>query len=259
MANAKVSSEEAYAELRQLWTSHSDDLMGRAVDLGASPAGAMQVTEDAYVELFSTWREKGGSFAALETYIEANAANFADHEGIPSGWKSVSERTRSMVWFERPKWVNVVIVAGALLLVGALVLTLRGGSDDDIPEDLFVQASTTLPAPTTTTTVALPDDMHPDTVDLRGEDTIEIAVSDNAFGPRDIIVSPGAEIIFTNNGQNLHNVRPAKEDLFVEIPTELLNPDMSASLSFDAAGDYGYFCSIHGTATRGQRGRIIVA
>ena len=266
MANDRASSVDAYNQLRQLWIDHSDELMGRAVDLDASPAGAMQVTEDAYVEVFKAWKREGGSLGQLEAYIDEHAAGFAEHELVPSGWRGVSERCREVVWFERPRWITVAAIAGVLLLVGALFLTAFGNDDDPLDDLDDVLISTSVPAATTTTVPAttttafpIPDDLRDDAVDLRGQDVVEIDVTDNAFGPRDIIVAPGTEIVFTNQGQNEHNVKPAVEGQFETIETQQLLPDASASRVFAEPGDYPYFCSIHGTANRGQRGRIVVS
>ena len=38
----------------------------------------------------------------------------------------------------------------------------------------------------------------------------------------------------------------------------LAEKGMSASLTFDAPGDFPYYCSLHGTADNGQTGRVIV-
>jgi hypothetical protein len=154
MALKHASSAEAYEDLRQLWLDHSDELMGRAVDEGASPAGAMQLTEDAYVELFKGWKQQGGSVAQLESYVDTHAASFADHASIPDGWRSVSERSREVIWFTRPRWVNFVVLIGAVLIAGALLLTLLSGDDngDPVLDDL--------------TKAAVPTSLEPPTIDI---------------------------------------------------------------------------------------------
>ena len=103
--------------------------------------------------------------------------------------------------------------------------------------------------------VEIPDDA----LDLTGFATVDIDIQDNAFVQRVVVVSPGTEIVWTNNGRNEHNVRPAVEGAFEPISTlALAEKGMSASLVFDAPGDFPYYCSLHGTATNGQTGRIIV-
>lgn len=71
--------------------------------------------------------------------------------------------------------------------------------------------------------------------------------------------SAGTELTWTNQGRNEHNVRPAIEGAFDSISAaSLAVKGDSASRLFAEPGDYPYFCSLHGTATNGQTGRIIV-
>lgn len=104
----------------------------------------------------------------------------------------------------------------------------------------------------------LPDVPESEFEDLTGESAVDVAAVDNSFEPRYVRVSPGTEITFTNEGRNPHNVVPSEEGQFETIPTEDLEPGMSASLTFDEPGTYPYFCSLHGTATRGMVGRVVV-
>jgi len=96
-------------------------------------------------------------------------------------------------------------------------------------------------------------------LDLSGMDQVALDIQDNAFTQRVVVVSAGTEITWTNQGRNEHNVRPAVEGAFEPISTlDLAQKGDSASLVFDTAGDFPYFCSLHGTATNGQTGRVIV-
>ena len=95
--------------------------------------------------------------------------------------------------------------------------------------------------------------------DSTGQDAVEIDVRDNTFGPQYITVSPGTEITFTNNGRNPHNALPVEEGAFEDVPVDELQPDDQAARSFDEPGDYPYYCSLHGTPSRGMVGRIRVA
>ena len=102
-------------------------------------------------------------------------------------------------------------------------------------------------------------DIPDDALDLTGFDTIDIDIQDNSFVQRVVVVSPGTEITWTNNGRNEHNVRPSVEGAFEPISTlALAEKGMSASLTFDSPGDFPYYCSLHGTADNGQTGRVIV-
>ena len=106
---------------------------------------------------------------------------------------------------------------------------------------------------------APPIDIPDDALDLTGFATIDIDIQDNAFVQRVVVVSAGTEIVWTNQGRNEHNVRPSIEGAFEPISTlDLAEKGQSASLRFDAPGDFPYFCSLHGTAGNGQTGRVIV-
>jgi plastocyanin len=106
-------------------------------------------------------------------------------------------------------------------------------------------------------TVDIPDDA----VNHTGSAQVTVEITDNAFTDRIIVVSPGTEVVWVNTGRNVHNVRPAAKEpgagWFAEITGETLEGG-PGSVTFDNVGDYPYFCSFHGTARRGQRGRVIV-
>jgi len=101
-----------------------------------------------------------------------------------------------------------------------------------------------------------------DAVDHTGAGRVVVAVTDNAFEDRIIVVDAGTTVVWVNEGRNDHNVRPAEEDRrpgwFREVPKAVLADGGAGSVTFEQAGDFPYFCSFHGTARRGQRGRVIV-
>lgn len=98
-----------------------------------------------------------------------------------------------------------------------------------------------------------------DWVDMTGQETITIEARDNVFVPENIIVSPGTEIVFKNTGRNPHNVIPVEADDFEQIDVSKLQPKDEASISLGSAGEVPYYCSLHGTAKAGMKGRIKVA
>ncbi|HAB58450.1 MAG: hypothetical protein CL433_02920 [Acidimicrobiaceae bacterium] len=104
-----------------------------------------------------------------------------------------------------------------------------------------------------------PIEIPDDALDLSGVDQVALDIQDNAFTQRVVVVSAGTEITWTNQGRNEHNVRPAVEGAFEPISTlDLAEKGDSASLVFETPGDFPYFCSLHGTETNGQTGRVIV-
>jgi len=104
-------------------------------------------------------------------------------------------------------------------------------------------------------TVEIPEDA----LDWTAFAAVDIDIQDNAFTQRTVVVRAGTRITWTNQGRNEHNVRPAVEGAFEPIATAALAAKGdAASLVFDTAGDFPYFCSLHGTARNGQTGRVIV-
>lgn len=95
--------------------------------------------------------------------------------------------------------------------------------------------------------------------DLTGQAEVVIEARDNKFEGKYVIVSPGTKITFDNKGRNPHNVVPVDKEQFETIAADDLQPGDTASLQFDGAGDYPYYCSLHGTPTAGMDGRIRVA
>lgn len=90
--------------------------------------------------------------------------------------------------------------------------------------------------------------------DTSGPSGDAVAVNDNTFAPSALTVTPGTTVTWTWNGGNPHNVTWAGG-----------TPAASATQStgtyertFDAAGEYVYYCSLHGTSTTGMRGTITV-
>lgn len=129
-------------------------------------------------------------------------------------------------------WCSFGIVAiAALGLVGC-------GADDS--EDAAA------PAP--------PDDA----VDLTGQSEVTVVVGDNSYTERIVVVSPGTEVTWVNEGMNRHNVIPSAPESFPAVETEELDDGGSATRAFDDVREFAYFCSIHGSVDRGQRGWLYV-
>lgn len=115
-------------------------------------------------------------------------------------------------------------------------------------------------APTTTEVGAAPllDLDGRDFEDMTGEDEVVVQARDNTFVPAYIEVSPGTTVVFRNTGRNDHNVIPGNDGAFEPIEATELAPKDEAELVFDEAGDFPYFCSLHGTATKGMVGGVRV-
>ncbi|MFV0317125.1 MAG: plastocyanin/azurin family copper-binding protein [Microthrixaceae bacterium] len=97
-----------------------------------------------------------------------------------------------------------------------------------------------------------------DFADETGSDTVDVEAVDNNFRKPYIEVTKGATVTFTNDGRNVHDVVPVAEGAFPDIPAEDFKPDDAGSVTFDEVGDFAYYCTLHGTKTKGMVGGIRV-
>ncbi len=96
-------------------------------------------------------------------------------------------------------------------------------------------------------------------VDMTGTATVSINVVDNTFEPSFIKVSVGTKLVFTNNGRNEHNITAVEEGSFTGVKQSDFSPGKAADITVGGVGEYGFFCSIHGTKKlNGQSGVIQV-
>ena len=148
----------------------------------------------------------------------------------------------------------------ALVLACAVAVACSDDTDDTASaDDTSTDADADAESDTDTdadepTEIEIPDNA----LDFTGQAEVAVEVQDNTFEQRVILVDPGTTVTWTNEGIQPHNVQPAVEGAFTPIDTGELEPGASNSRTFDTAGDYPYFCSLHGTARNGQTGRIIV-
>lgn len=104
--------------------------------------------------------------------------------------------------------------------------------------------------------VSLMDDG--DVVSETGEAEVTVDAVDNNFKPKYIEVSKGTTVKFVNEGRNLHNVLPVADGAFTAIETNDFDPGEEGTITFDEAGDFPYYCSLHGTKTKGMIGGVRV-
>lgn len=105
-----------------------------------------------------------------------------------------------------------------------------------------------------------------DTVDLSTKDfklatdtrQVEVDALDNQFTPPYVEVKVGTVVTFENDGRNEHNVLPVVDAAFAPIETAAFESGASATVTFDQPGDFPYYCSLHGTPTKGMTGAIRV-
>lgn len=134
--------------------------------------------------------------------------------------------------------LGLVLVAGSLAACGddasagdgGGLSTSDGSSDESVPEDVVVV------------------DTNP----------AEVTALDNSFRPENIEVAAGTEVVWTNKGRNGHNVLHVDGDDW-RVEVDDFQPSASYSHTFDEAGVYRYYCSIHGTTDAGMIGTIVVS
>jgi plastocyanin len=104
------------------------------------------------------------------------------------------------------------------------------------------------------------EDELPEVEDAVVMEGTEVGVSglDNIFRVAQIEVRPGTTVVWSNRGRNQHDVVPAEDDGW-GVDAEGFQPGDSYSYTFDQAGTYHYYCSIHGTATVGMVGAVVVS
>jgi plastocyanin len=139
-------------------------------------------------------------------------------------------------------------VLPAAALATLLVLVPACGSDDDSSSD----------ETTTTAAAAGPDLSAVSWTDETGKTDVALIARDNTFVAQYVEVSPGTTVTWTNRGRTEHNVLPAEDGAFEGIDTAELEPGEEASITFDEPGDDPYYCSLHGTKTKGMVGAVRV-
>jgi plastocyanin len=95
--------------------------------------------------------------------------------------------------------------------------------------------------------------------DQTGKAEVTIVAKDNTFTPEYVTVSPDTKVVFDNRGRTAHNALPVDDGAFAKVTAEELQPGDTAEVIFGDAGEYPYYCSLHGTKTAGMIGRVRVA
>jgi len=129
-----------------------------------------------------------------------------------------------------------------LVLVAAGTVAACGGDDDSAGGDGGLSTS---------------DGSVPEDVVVIDTDPAEVTALDNSFRPENIEVAAGTEVVWTNKGRNEHNVLHVEGDEW-GVEVDDFQPGAVYSHTFDEAGVYRYYCSIHGTTDAGMIGTIVV-
>ena len=84
-----------------------------------------------------------------------------------------------------------------------------------------------------------------------------VQVLDNTFRAQEIEVAAGTEVVWDNGGRNDHNVLPVEGDAW-GVEAADFEPGATYRHRFTEPGTYAYYCSLHGTTTKGMVGSIVV-
>lgn len=76
---------------------------------------------------------------------------------------------------------------------------------------------------------------------LASAQTAEVTIQHFTFGPQVLTVKAGTKVTWVNKDIEPHTVVSNDQ----KFQSEALDTDESFSVTFDTAGSYGYFCSIH--------------
>ncbi|MFZ9630028.1 MAG: plastocyanin/azurin family copper-binding protein [Ilumatobacteraceae bacterium] len=148
----------------------------------------------------------------------------------------------------------VAVLTGSALFAGCAAdgddsmraVASSGLTDGSVPVVVTAAPGSTAPLDTT---------VYPATGEVA-----EVLSIDNNFLPQVIEVSAGTEVHWANNGRNDHDITPADDvrQMVWGAPADLFGPGDDYSRVFEQVGTYVYFCSIHGTATAGMFGTVVV-
>ena len=133
-----------------------------------------------------------------------------------------------------------------LVLVAAGTAAACGGDDDSAAGDGGLSTSD-----------GSSDASVPEDVVVIDTNPAAVTALDNSFRPENIEVAAGTEVVWTNKGRNEHNnLHVVGDDWGVDVDD--FQPGAAYSHTFDEAGVYRYYCSIHGTTSAGMIGTIVV-
>jgi plastocyanin len=140
--------------------------------------------------------------------------------------------------------INVAVAVAAIVLTACA---------DDGPQPLDAAEPARSSAPPT-----VPETSAPATTaggSVAAGQTVTVQSIDNTFRPDRIEVAPGTEVVWVNRGRNEHDIL---SDAGFGVAAADFQPGDEYRHVFTEPGEYPYYCTIHGTATIGMKGTIVV-
>ena len=87
---------------------------------------------------------------------------------------------------------------------------------------------------------------------------VQVDVENNQFDPATVVIQPGGSVLFVwSASAQDHDIVPVSPATKPSQPTIRDGP-FSHEETFNTAGTYRYFCSVHGSAGSGMRGEVVV-
>ena len=86
------------------------------------------------------------------------------------------------------------------------------------------------------------------------QDVVTVHIRDNTFAPANLNVPEGTTVRWVNDGRNTHNVTPSTGS--ARCGSGNLKPGKSYVRTFEDAGTFAYYCTLHGTPTSGQHAEL---
>ena len=81
---------------------------------------------------------------------------------------------------------------------------------------------------------------------------------DNNFRPEELEVVAGTTVRWDNGGRNDHNIIPVDDTQDWGVDIADFEPGEVYEHVFTTPGEYAYYCTLHGTATAGMIGTVVV-
>jgi plastocyanin len=87
------------------------------------------------------------------------------------------------------------------------------------------------------------------------DQVVTVHIRDNVFAPANLNVAAGTTVRWVNDGRNTHNVTPDSGHAY---GSGNLKPGKSYVHTFEGPGAFAYYCTLHGTPTKGQHAQLAV-
>jgi plastocyanin len=136
----------------------------------------------------------------------------------------------------------------ALCVLAFTAASCGGDDDSEAPADTSIVTEGAVTEGTVTeatvpTTETMAHEMTtPDTASMDAAAPMEasIEIADFAFGPAEITIAAGGTVTWTNTDNQAHTATSSGN-----FDTGAIDPDATASVTFDEPGTFTYICSFH--------------